>query len=204
MNGQVSDWMNESIISRISGDCTPSASWPNGRTVTADPRQETWALSPEPWSFCGGGQKVSLIIVRQARSRSSLGEFSPTSGKWGSSLTYGCNYALLLTTTSREARGCLWPFCLTCELWPQSKGAAGAFSKDPVDGDNKHEAQLPRRLITGEQSASFLPSFFKPCPLVLGIISMVKIQAIGDSTDCFILLCSIGLDPSHLQSAVLP
>lgn len=78
--------------------------------------------------------------------------------------------------------------------------------KDPVDGDNKHKSQLPRRLITGEQSSSFLFSspFFKPCSLVLGIISMVKIKAIGDSTDCFILLCSIGLDPSHLQSAVLP
>jgi hypothetical protein len=43
-----------------------------------------------------------------------------------------------------------------------------------------------------------------PCSLVLGTISMVTIKAVGDSTVCFILLCSVGLDPSHLQSAVLP
>lgn len=134
------------------------------------------------------------------------GEFSPMSQKWGSSLNYGCNYILLLTIMSRGTVRQLWPVGFNVNFDLEAMGW-GAFPKAPVDGDNKHKPQLPRRLITGEQSSSFLfssPFFFKSCSLVLGIISMVKIKAIGDSTDCFILLCSIGLDPSHLQSAVLP
>lgn len=44
----MSEWINEWIhyfqnIWRLHPDTT----WPNGRTVTADPRQETWAPSPD-------------------------------------------------------------------------------------------------------------------------------------------------------------
>lgn len=116
-------------------------------------KHELWA----PAMQCGWTESVTANCRRGrvlAVAKLFPGEFSPMSQKWGSSLNYGCNYILLLTIMSRGTVRQLWPVGFNVNFDLEAMGW-GAFPKAPVDGDNKHKPQLPRRLITGEQSSSF-------------------------------------------------